>query len=85
MNKEIKSIIEDLLKPISKKLEDLPTKEDFNNLSMGLCQKISHMERKAQQVENDLDDVQQYLRRYDLRILRFQSQSLPTRISLTGL
>ena len=70
MNKEIKSIIEDLLKPISKKLEDLPTKEDFNNLSMGLCQKISHVERKVEQVENDLDDVQQYLRRYDLRIFK---------------
>ena len=70
MNKEIKSIIEDLLKAISKKLEDLPTKEDFNNLSMGLCQKISHVERKVEQVENDLDDVQQYLRRYDLRIFK---------------
>ena len=30
MSREIVRYIEDLLKPINKKLDDLPTKEDFN-------------------------------------------------------
>ena len=68
MNKEIIRGIEDLLKPINKKLDDLPTKEDFNNLSMGLRQEIAHVESKVDHVAIELNDVQQYLRRYDLRI-----------------
>ena len=68
MNKEIIRTLEDLLKPINKKLDDLPTKEDFNNLSMGLRQEIAHVESKVDQVASELNDVQQYLRRYDLRI-----------------
>ena len=68
MNKEIIHSIEDLLKPINKKLDDLPTKEDFSNLSMGLRQEIAHVESKVDHVAIELNDVQQYLRRYDLRI-----------------
>jgi len=68
MNKEIIHSIEDLLKPINKKLDDLPTKEDFSNLSMGLPQEIAHVESKVDHVAIELNDVQQYLRRYDLRI-----------------
>ena len=68
MNKEIIRNIEELLKPINKKLDDLPTKEDFNNLSMGLRQEIAHVESKVDHVAIELNDVQQYLRRYDLRI-----------------
>ena len=68
MNKEIIRSIEDLLKPINKKLDDLPTKEDFSNLSMGLRQEIAHVESKVDHVAIELNDVQQYLRRYDLRI-----------------
>ena len=68
MNKEIIHSIEDLLKPINKKLDDLPTKEDFSNLSMGLRQEIAHVESKVDHVAIELNDVQQYLRRYDLHI-----------------
>ena len=68
MNKEIIHALEDLLKPINKKLDDLPTKEDFNNLSMGLRQEIAHVESKVNQVASELNDVQQYVRRYNLRI-----------------
>ena len=68
MNKEIICNVEDLLKPINKKLDNLPTKEDFNNLSMGLCQEIAYAESKVNHIATELNDVQQYLRRYDLCI-----------------
>ena len=67
--KEIIHSIEDLLKPINKRLDDLPTKEDFASLSMGLRQEIAHLESKVNHVTIELNDVQQYLRRCDLRIL----------------
>ena len=68
MNREIIRNIEDLLKPINKKLDDLPTKEDFNSLSMGLRQEIAHLESQVYHIAVELNDVQQYIRRYDLRI-----------------
>ena len=68
MNKEIICNIEHLFTPINKKLDDLPTKEDFYNLSMGLCQEIVHVESKVNHIATEQNDVQQYLRRYDLGI-----------------
>ena len=66
MNKEIIRALEDLLKPINKKLITITTIN--NNLSMGLRQEIAHVDSKVDQVASELNDIQQYLRRYDLRI-----------------
>ena len=40
-----------------KELDNLPTKEDFNNFRMGLRYEIAHVEAKVDQIGRELNDV----------------------------
>ena len=59
MSKEITRNTEDLLKLTNKKLGDLLKREDFANLSMGLCQETAHVELKICLFESEFAAVSQ--------------------------
>ena len=76
--REIENVICKLLKPTNKKLDDLPTKSDFESLSKSLNLKVEHVKERIAKVERQVNDVQQYIRRYDLRIFNVPIDDLET-------
>ena len=76
--REIENVICKLLKPINEKLDDLPTKSDFESLSKSLNLKVEHVKERIAKVERQVNDVQQYIRRYDLRIFNVPIDDLET-------
>ena len=74
--REIENLICKLLKPINEKLDDLPTKSDFGSLSKSLNLKVGNVNGWIAKVETQVNDIQQYIRRYDFRIFNVPADEL---------
>ena len=84
LTRETENVISNLLIPITAKLDDLLTKSDFKFISKSSCRKVEQVEEKIVKMEREINEVQLYITRYDLRIFNIPIDVLKTATSLIG-